>query len=143
MLVLYAQVCTTPPSIYNQGINCNKMRLVNGTHRCSGRLEVNQDGEWGTVCGDYWWDMHDASVVCREQGCGEPVDAVEHASFGQGSGPILMHEVHCWGTESRLKNCMSQDNARFFCGHDKDAGVICSGQLKKIFIHSMKQMHQI
>ncbi|XP_028826749.1 deleted in malignant brain tumors 1 protein-like [Denticeps clupeoides] len=110
------------------GLVCgDKMRLVNGTHRCSGRLEVNQDGEWGTVCGDYWWDMHDASVVCREQGCGEPVDAVEHASFGQGSGPILMHEVHCWGTESRLKNCMSQDNARFFCGHDKDAGVICSG----------------
>ena len=33
----------------------------------SGLLEVRRNGEWGSVCDDYWTDR-DADVACRQLG---------------------------------------------------------------------------
>ncbi|XP_053544367.1 deleted in malignant brain tumors 1 protein [Ictalurus punctatus] len=115
-------------SHYNDvGLICSgSVRLMNGGSRCAGRVEVLQDGQWGTVCG-LNWDKVDAAVLCRELHCGEPVDAPQSDQFGEGSGPIWMVDVHCKGSESTLKNCRSSGMG-YYCGHDNDAGVTCSGK---------------
>ncbi|XP_052410168.1 scavenger receptor cysteine-rich type 1 protein M130-like [Carassius gibelio] len=102
------------------------VRLVNGNSPCAGRVEVLHRGQWGTVC-DNSWDTPAAAVVCRELDCGEPVDALGLAHFGQGSGPIWMSALTCLGTESTLKNCGSAGWNIPLCTHNRDAGVICSG----------------
>ncbi|KAL0148657.1 hypothetical protein M9458_055984 [Cirrhinus mrigala] len=104
------------------------VRLVNGKNPCVGRVEVFNNGQWGTVC-DMYWDIADAAVVCRELDCGTAVKATYNAHFGQGSGPISMGFVECSGSETALKDCHSNSQlAQQYCVHNQDAGVVCSEQ---------------
>ncbi|VFV38435.1 hcg2040007-like [Lynx pardinus] len=102
------------------------VRLVNGTRRCSGRVEVFYHGTWGSVCDD-GWGLKEAHVVCRQLGCGQAVSAPLGAHFGPGSGKILLDNVHCSGRESHLALCAHDTWFTHNCGHEEDAGAICSG----------------
>ncbi|XP_036431295.1 LOW QUALITY PROTEIN: deleted in malignant brain tumors 1 protein-like [Colossoma macropomum] len=107
----------------------DSVRLVDGGSRCAGRVEVYRNGTWGTVC-DYWWDMTDAAVVCRELGCG---DALGIPKYGPGSGPILMGYVWCDGSESTLSSCyFNPFYGRLCTSHDQDSGVTCAGEKPRL-----------
>lgn len=49
-------------SLYNLAI-----RLIGGTGPYEGTVELNVNGQWGTIC-DTNFDKHDADVVCRMAG---------------------------------------------------------------------------
>ncbi|XP_072123050.1 scavenger receptor cysteine-rich domain-containing protein DMBT1-like [Mobula birostris] len=112
-----------------------KLRLMNGGSRCAGRLEVHYAGIWVTVYGRKW-DVDDATVVCRELGCGKAVDAPCRAHFGAGSGLLVTQDSQCNGNEATLRECKSYTWNHYGLSHSNDAGVICSDK-KQNFVPSI------
>ncbi|XP_037013872.2 galectin-3-binding protein [Artibeus jamaicensis] len=114
-----------------QGVNDGDMRLADGNTTNQGRVEIFYQGQWGTVC-DNLWDLLDASVVCRALGFENATEALGQAAFGPGTGPVMLDEVQCTGTESSLADCSSLGWLTSKCGHSQDAGVICSNETRDV-----------
>uniref|UniRef100_A0A8C0IZQ9 SRCR domain-containing protein n=1 Tax=Chelonoidis abingdonii TaxID=106734 RepID=A0A8C0IZQ9_CHEAB len=105
--------CFFPWVFTDSGISeVAQLRLVNGSSRCAGRVEVFHNKKWGTVCDD-GWDLQDAGVVCRQLG----------------SDHIWLNNINCTGTEAAFSNCGARPVGDNNCTHGEDAGVECSGNL--------------
>ncbi|KAI4878979.1 hypothetical protein NFI96_032273, partial [Prochilodus magdalenae] len=112
------------------GVVCSGVRLVGGSH-CSGRLEVLHGETWYTVC-DADFDQQDAEVVCRELGCGLPVEVLGGAAFGRGEGQVWSEELQCRGNESQIHSCPTSSSLKHNCTHDSDVGLVCAGSMRLV-----------
>ena len=99
------------------------VRLVGGLTAAEGRVEVNYEGTWGTVCDDVYWDLDDAMVVCRMLGYSS-VRAF-HVQYGIGSGTVWMSNLMCTGNESSISECLHIGWGETNCDHTQDAGLTC------------------
>ncbi|XP_076080044.1 scavenger receptor cysteine-rich domain-containing protein DMBT1-like [Mytilus galloprovincialis] len=100
------------------------IRLIGGTGPYEGTVELNVNGQWGTIC-DTNFDKHDADVVCRMAGYTSAIQAFSNAHFGHGNGSSMLYNVHCSGHEDHLDSCGSSGWFSSTCTHDNDAGVAC------------------
>ncbi|XP_063189435.1 scavenger receptor cysteine-rich type 1 protein M130-like isoform X2 [Chroicocephalus ridibundus] len=103
-----------------------RVRLAGGPGRCAGRVEVYVEGTWATICQENW-DLLDATVVCRQLGCGTALAAPGSARFGPGTGPLWPEAGGCAGTEASLWDCPAL--ARRGCRRGGGAGAECSEHL--------------
>ena len=90
-----------------------------------GRVELFNNGEWGTVCA-YATNFAFAKVVCRQLGFPITLDLFKAGISNPGTGPILLSGVHCNGNEDYIQHCPHNgwDNVR--CQHVDEAGVECA-----------------
>ena len=58
-------------------------------------------------------------------GLAEPWTRRGSASFGEGSGGVLLNVVNCDGTEDNLADCAHSGVDRSSCSHKSDAGAVC------------------
>uniref|UniRef100_A0A3B3RYN7 SRCR domain-containing protein n=1 Tax=Paramormyrops kingsleyae TaxID=1676925 RepID=A0A3B3RYN7_9TELE len=93
-------------------------------HPCSGRLEFQHLSSWYTVC-DPDFDLQDAKVVCRQLGCGIPVEEPRVAAFGKGGGQVWSKKINCTGDESDFRQCLRSSTEEQNCTHKTDVGLKC------------------
>ena len=107
-----------------------QVRLVNGSSDREGRVEVFYNGEWGTVCDDYF-DIRDANVICRMMGFPAAVSAEIGGHFGAGNSSqrVLLDDLWCRGNESSVASCSFRAWGSHDCSHTEDAGVVCQERL--------------
>ena len=66
--------------------------------------------------------------------------AFSNANFGQGTVPILLDDVACTATQSRLVDC-SYDSNTADCSHSHDAGVRCVS--RELHSHRHLDIHSL
>ncbi|KAF5895951.1 antigen WC1.1-like, partial [Clarias magur] len=99
------------------------VRLVGGS-RCSGRVEVLHATTWATVCGA-GFGQHEAEVVCRELGCGSPVEVLGANAFGSSEGQVWEKTLRCKGTESQIHFCPTSLRNQN-CSQSNGVGLVCA-----------------
>ncbi|NXX75449.1 C163A protein, partial [Urocolius indicus] len=119
------QLCTPTAAAW---LTCTRLRLVNGSSACEGRVELQVQGTWGSLCASRW-HLSNAHVLCRHLGCGFAVSLPRGGSFGRGTGPVWRDSFHCSGAEAHLGQCPVTVLGASPCSPEDAAAVICSGPI--------------
>ncbi|XP_064388305.1 deleted in malignant brain tumors 1 protein-like isoform X2 [Halichondria panicea] len=108
------------------------LRLISNsgqTGGSSGRLEVFNNEQWGTVCDDNF-SPNDARVACRQLGflTYTQYGTVGTLGFNEISSdfPIWLDELRCRGTERRLTDCLANTIGVEDCTHSQDVALVCT-----------------
>jgi deleted-in-malignant-brain-tumors protein 1 len=114
-------------SVYAEG----STRLVDGTARNNGRIEVLHNNVWGTVCDDIVEFSGTAqtnflAVTCRQLGFTAAGSPLLTTAITDGADPIWLDDVMCGGSESTLPLCPNRGWNIHNCSHYEDIGATCT-----------------
>uniref|UniRef100_A0AAR2LCU3 Uncharacterized protein n=2 Tax=Pygocentrus nattereri TaxID=42514 RepID=A0AAR2LCU3_PYGNA len=115
--------CTSGSAVELTCSGPDDVRLVGGSGRCAGTLEMFHGGEWRGVTADRW-SMKEAAVVCRQLGCGSAVKSPMSVSGGDETG--WGFHIACFGSESAVKECTMLYSSKI----RYPVGVVCSDSVR-------------
>ena len=133
--------------------NTGNLRLVDGTLTdpgnagalSEGRLEIFYNGEWCTICDDYWGRPDDnQDVACRQLGfvggSVEDHDRFRNSYFPPGTSEqtIALDDVRCRGNESNLLECPNRGWEVHNCRHAEDVGIRCIQNSAGAYVTNME-----
>ncbi|KAI4872359.1 hypothetical protein NFI96_003578, partial [Prochilodus magdalenae] len=121
----YDDYCTSHD--LDVGVTCSVVLSDKSGDWKFGDLELLDKNETITISESGWQMNIDAEVVCRELGCGLPVELLGGAAFGRGEVQVWSEELQCRGNEFRIYSCPASSSHRHRCTHDSDVGLVCAG----------------
>ena len=109
----------------------NDLRLVEGTARNRGRVEILHSNVWGTVCDDLLTSAgtqqtNFVSVSCGDLGFERAGTALTLSAVVDGVEPIWLDDVNCAGTETQLASCPNLGWNIENCTNFEDIGLACT-----------------
>ncbi|XP_069115645.1 uncharacterized protein [Argopecten irradians] len=109
-----------------------RIRLMDGINEFQGRLEIYDEGRWGTVC-DSGWESYPENVVvvCRQLGF-EPGRYTK--TFRRRNKTFRIDKVICDGSEERLGACQYDVLSNRNCEGRKDyeVNVMCNRPTEQV-----------
>ncbi|KAJ8337378.1 hypothetical protein SKAU_G00385980 [Synaphobranchus kaupii] len=93
-----------------------------GGSECEGQVEVYYQQTWRRVLVP--WSSREASVTCRQLGCGSAVQVYSSSPSGTGDSGVCLMGFQCSGRESHLGNCTVPHNLT--CGSREQVSIVCS-----------------
>ncbi|KAM9307223.1 scavenger receptor cysteine-rich type 1 protein M130-like [Pholidichthys leucotaenia] len=104
------------------GLTCSEpddVRLVEGTGRCAGTLEMKHVGEWRPVV-VLVWSQKAAAVFCKHLGCGSAVSVGQREASGE--RPVWKFSSVCLKYLNALRECPRSESSSTILD------LTCSGQ---------------
>lgn len=105
------------------------VRLAQGSQvelgATQGRLEIYQDGKWGTVCSDTF-NQKAANITCQQLDFLRAMSFPEsnETDFGTGPDSAPVSGFQCTGEDVELVRCPTVEPGN--CTHDQDVAVFCT-----------------
>ena len=82
-----------------------------------------------------WWTRFCDCACCRRRG------RSLGNRYGPGTGPIMLDDVRCSGSEMQLGNCQHRAWGYHNCGHSEDVSIACTsgiGCLNNLWLRSLR-----
>lgn len=99
-----------------------------------GRLEINHDGYWGTVCHDHF-DEQDGTIVCQQLGYTKLRGYSQVNETSRKQGVIWLDDVNCSTSHVRLSECNSRGWGITDCRYSDAVSVACEGKGISSIVH--------
>ncbi|EOA99642.1 Deleted in malignant brain tumors 1 protein, partial [Anas platyrhynchos] len=107
------------------GTNPLQLRVTDGRSPCAGRVEVQYNATWYSICSS-GWSLLEAEVACKQLGCGPAQSVPTGAHFSREHHRAFLEGLSCRGTESLLLECQRSKISPGPCRNGATAGLVCS-----------------